>query len=109
MKFSIKSNFTGTGDIRLINILGEGTVKWEEPTLFFVSGLGMCYADPIMDLKTKHTNDALVINVRQIKEMVKKNKKWLIPIMIPMKPKNSTHIKIASYDLDKSILDENRK
>lgn len=53
IKFSMKSNFTGTGDI---------IVDWEEPTLFFISDVGICYADPEMGLETRHTHDALVIN-----------------------------------------------
>ncbi|MHC1625727.1 MAG: hypothetical protein ACXQTN_00045 [Methanoculleaceae archaeon] len=35
VKSSMKSNFTGTGEIRLINIIGDEIVEWEEPTLFF--------------------------------------------------------------------------
>ncbi|MEO0195421.1 MAG: hypothetical protein ABIL67_00015 [candidate division WOR-3 bacterium] len=97
IKFSMKSNFTGTGDI---------IVDWEEPTLFFISDVGICYADPEMGLETRHTHDARVINVRQIKELIERNGSWLIPIVIPKKPKNSLRIKTASYDVAKSILEE---
>ena len=69
VKFSLKSNFTGIGDIRLINILGDERVIWSEPTLFFISGAGLYYADPLMNLPTKHTNDALVINANEIKKI----------------------------------------
>ena len=106
VKFSMKSNFTGTGDIRLINILGDEIVDWEEPTLFFISGVGICYADPKMNLETRHTHDAHVINVNQIKELISRDNSWLIPIEIPKKPKNSVKIKTASYDVAKSILEE---
>lgn len=106
IKFSMKSNFTGTGDIRLINILGDKIVDWEEPTLFFISDVGICYADPEMGLETKPKGDARVINVKQIKELIRRDDSWLIPIEIPKKPKNSIKIKTASYDVAKSILEE---
>ncbi len=106
VKFSMKSNFTGAGDIRLINILGDEIVKWEEPTLFFISDLGICYADPGMGLPTKRTGDALIIRTRDIKSMLEKDDRWLLPVKIPRKPRNSKKIKTASYDVAKSILDE---
>ncbi len=106
VKFSMKSNFTGAGDIRLINILGDEIVEWEEPTLFFISDLGICYADPGMGLPTKRTGDALIIRTRDIKSMLEKDDRWLLPVKIPRKPRNSKKIKTASYDVAKSILDE---
>lgn len=106
IKFSMKSNFTGTGDIRLINILGDEVVEWEEPTLFFISDLGICYADPTMGLPTKHTSDALVIRTKDIKTLVNEDDRWILHIKIPRKLKNSTKIKTASYDVAKSILEE---
>lgn len=104
--FSLKSNFTSAGDIRLINILGDERVIWEEPTIFFISETGICYADPQMGLNTKHPKDALTINTREIKSLIEKNKKWHIPILIPRKPKNPEAINIASYDVAKSVLEK---
>jgi len=107
VKFSMKSSFTGSGDIRLINILGNETVTWEEPTLFFISGVGICYADPEIDIETRHKRDALVVRVGKIKEVIEQsNNEWLISIDIPRKPQNPTKIKTASYGVAKSILDE---
>jgi len=106
IKYSMKSNFTGTGDIRLINILGDEIVEWEEPTLFFISDLGICYADPMMGLPTKQTSDALVIRTKDIKSMVEKDDKWALHVKIPRKSRNSKKIKTASYDVAKSILEE---
>ena len=108
VKFSMKSNFTGSGDIRLINILGDEVVKWEEPTLFFISEFGVCYADPTMGLPTKHTSDALVIRTKNIKALINKDDRWALHIKIPRKPRNSKIIKTASYGVAKSILDEIR-
>jgi hypothetical protein len=106
MKFSLKSNFVGSGDIRLINILGDEKATWEEPTLFFISSLGICYADPQMNLRTKHTRDALVINTREIKNLVKNHNEWLISISIPRKSRSPKEAKTASYDVARSILEE---
>ncbi|MCW7075055.1 MAG: hypothetical protein OCU24_04280 [Candidatus Methanospirare jalkutatii] len=107
VKFSMKSSFTGSGDIRLINILGNETVTWEEPTLFFISGVGICYADPEMDIETRQKRDALVVRVEKIKEVIEQsNNEWLISIDIPRKPQNPSKIKTAGYGVAKSILDE---
>ena len=106
IKFSLKSNFTGSGDIRLVNILGDERAVWEEPTLFFISGIGICYADPLMNLETKHTSDALTIKLKDLKNLFENNRGLVISISIPRKPRNSEAIKIASYDVAKSILEE---
>lgn len=106
VNFSIKSSFTGTGDIRLINILGDERAVWNEPTLFFISELGICYADPDMGLSTRHTSDALVINIRELRNRIEDNDQWVIHVSIPRKPKNSNIIKTASRDVAKSILEE---
>jgi len=106
VKFSLKSNFTGGGDIRLVNILGDKKAIWDEPTLFFIGDVGICYADPSMGLPTKHTSDALIVKTKDIKEMVGENDEWLISLSIPRKPTNSAKIKTASFDVAKSILEE---
>ncbi|GIW67540.1 MAG: hypothetical protein KatS3mg096_408 [Candidatus Parcubacteria bacterium] len=106
--FSLKTNFTGNGDIRLINILGNKEAKWEEPTIFLISGIGMCYSDPeIGNFQTKHTNDALTINVKQIINFVKNHPQFLIKIILKKKQRdiqNST--KTASMDVAKVILEK---
>jgi hypothetical protein len=106
IKFSLKSNFAGSGDIRLVNILGDERAVWEEPTLFFISGIGICYADPLMNLETKHTSDALTIKLKDLKNLFENNRDLVISISIPRKPQNSEAIKIASYDVAKAILEE---
>ncbi|MDI6591638.1 MAG: hypothetical protein QME61_01745 [Patescibacteria group bacterium] len=104
--FSLKGNFVSLGNIRLINILGEEIATWAEPTIFFISELGICYADPEMGLRTKHIKDALTINTREIKSLIEENEKWHIPISIPRKQRNSQTIKTASYDVAKSVLEK---
>ncbi len=103
VKFSLKSNFVGSGDIRLINVLGNGKVSWEEPTLFFISEKGIYYADPEMKLVTKQIRDALTIGTKEIEKI---SSEWKITILIPRKLKNSKVIKTASYDVAKFILEE---
>ena len=102
-RFSIKSNFTGRGTMRLINVLGKGTVEWAEPTLFFIGGHGIFYADPCMGLPTKRTGDALIIDTR---EVLKIEEPWKIKINVPIKPKDPSHIRTASYDVAKSVLEQ---
>lgn len=106
--FSLKTNFTGSGDIRLINILGNKKAKWEEPTIFLISGIGMCYSDPeIGNFQTKHTKDALTINVKQIINFVKNHPQYLIKIILNKKQryiKNNT--KTASMDVAQAILEK---
>jgi len=106
VKFSLKSNFINSGDIRLINILGNEKATWKEPTLFFISNIGICYADPLMGLQTKHTSDALTIKFKTLKNLFENNRDLVIPILIPKKFKNTETNKIASYDVVKSILEE---
>ncbi len=106
ISFSLKSNFIGSGDIRLINILGNKKAYWKEPTIFFISNIGICYGDYKLGLKTKSTKDALTINIKEIKNLIKKDEKWHIPFSVirkPKKPKNQR--KTASYDVAKSILE----
>lgn len=59
-----------------------------------------------MGLPTKHTNDALIIKIKDVKSMIEKDDKWLIHIKIPKKSKELRQIKTASYDVAKSILEE---
>ncbi len=74
--------------------------------MFFISKLGICYADPDINLKIKYTKDAITVNVKEIKKIVKDNPQWLIPIAIPIKPKCPEQVKTASYDVAISILEQ---
>lgn len=106
IEFSLKSNFTGSGDIRLINVLGDKEVKWDEPTLFFISDIGVCYVDPKMNIETSYKGDALTIKTKDIIAFVEKDKNWLLNIKIPRKSQNPERIKTASYSIAKSILED---
>ncbi|NPA79523.1 MAG: hypothetical protein GXO29_00525 [Thermotogae bacterium] len=101
--FSIKSNFTGRGTLRLINVMGDGRVEWGEPTLFFIGGRGVFYADPCMDVRVKRESDALTIRAEEI---FKAGGIWRINLKVPVKPKSSTRIRTASYDVARSVLEQ---
>ena len=106
IKFSLKSSFTGSGDIRLINVLGDESVSWNEPTIFFISEIGICYADPAMALHTKRTSDALVIKAKELKSFVEENDRWLIKVSIPRKTMFYGSVKTASFSVAKTVLEE---
>ena len=81
-KFSIKSNFSGSGEIRLINTMGgDSEAKWGEPTIVFMGGKGIYYIDPCMELETKKKDDAITVNAGEVKSKVGKD--YFIEIKIP--------------------------
>jgi len=88
-KFSIKSNFSGSGEIRLINTMGgDSEAKWGEPTIVFMGGKGIYYIDPCMGLKTKKKNDAITVNAGEVKKNAEEVKSragedYFIEIKIP--------------------------
>ncbi len=103
-KFSLKGSFTRRrGTVHLINVLGDGEVKWDEPTLFFVGGYGVFYADPCMPLSPERKKDALTVKVRDVLEV---SKDWKIDLKVPLKPEGTAHIRTASYDVAKSVLEQ---
>ncbi|NPA34150.1 MAG: hypothetical protein GXO48_04375 [Chlorobi bacterium] len=102
--FSIKSNFTGSGTIRLINVMGssEGTT-WSEPTIFLIAGKGIYYADPYMNIPVKRTGDAITVNIKDLENV--KDELKLTGIRIPQKPDNPQSAISPAYDVVKSILE----
>ncbi|MEM0333642.1 MAG: hypothetical protein QXX30_04270 [Candidatus Aenigmatarchaeota archaeon] len=106
-KFSLKSNLSGNGDIRLINVLGNEVAEWREPTIFFIGGRGIFYADPEMEIRTYSTGDATILKLKDLLEFNKRTSEWFINIKIPKKLKaKKNKIRTASYDVVKSILNE---
>lgn len=72
-KFSIKSNFRGSGDIRLINVMGNNKkIRWKEPTFVFISGEGIYYIDPDKGITTRRRGDAITVSIYEIKTKGKK-------------------------------------
>ncbi len=107
LRFSIKTNFTGKGDIRLINKLGRGSeIFWDEPTIFLISGIGIVYADPgFLGDRTIDKGDAIVINVNCIKDFSDKNSYYKVNLEIPIKSEISSSFHTASFDVAKSVLE----
>jgi hypothetical protein len=107
LKFSIKTNFTGKGDIRLINKLGKGSkIFWDEPTIFLISGLGIVYADSrFLGDRTIDKGDAIVINVNSIKIFSDENSDYKVNLEIPVKSEISPSFHTASFDIAKSVLE----
>ncbi len=103
-QFSVKSNFTGKGDIRLINVMGSSAdVRWEEPTIFLIATRGIYYADPYMGIHTRRTGDAIVVKIDELEQRIKPAFK-IIHVKIPLKPAQPAHIKSPAYDIVKAIL-----
>ena len=84
---SIKGIFSGAGT-NLVNTRGSSnSIRWEESTLFFVSGMGLYYGDPkiIPKKEIRVTADALVIGVLSLEKLRKRNKAFFYPLKIPQK------------------------
>lgn len=105
--FSIKTNFTGRGDIRLINRLGNKEILWTEPTIFIISELGIVYADPDF-LDTYDKGDAIVTNVNEIQRFVGEKPEYAVKVNIPKKAVKSKgyQTRLASLDIAKTILNQ---
>ncbi len=102
--FSIKSNFTGSGTIRLINVMGssEGTT-WSEPTIFLIAGKGIYYADPYMNIPVNRTGDAITVSIKDLEKT--KDEFKITNVRISEKPHNQQSATSRAYDVVKSILD----
>lgn len=102
--FSIKQSASLT--VRLINTLGEGVAIWSDPTLFFLDGIGMVYADPeLLPNATRRDKDAIIMNGSSLKEFISAHPEWVIPMHIeqPQKGKIASS-KTASEDVARSII-----
>ncbi len=108
LEFSIKTNFTGKGDIRLINKLGDvGEVFWDEPTIFLISELGLVYSDPdFLGDKVVDKGDAIIVNVSVIKDFSENNQDFVVRLPIPKK--YSSVFSTQSFDVAKSVLEKSK-
>lgn len=103
--FSVKASFS-TLSVRLINMLGESVPKWSDPTLFFLTGIGIVYADPdLLPNATKHAKDAIVLDGRALKAFIGAHPEYVIPLHIEA-PKTGkiASSKTASEDVARSIV-----
>ncbi|MCX7993390.1 MAG: hypothetical protein N2651_06945, partial [Fimbriimonadales bacterium] len=90
--FSVKGHFRGSGDIRLINVLGDSSqAKWEEATLFVLHGVGIGYADPNLLASrnvVRRVGDAIVAHYTTLKAFFAQNSHWLIECAVPQSLQN---------------------
>ena len=103
--YSVKASFSSL-NVRLINTLGDSTPKWVDPTLFFVTNVGIVYVDPdLLPNATKRAKDAIVLKGPLLKAFIKTNPEWIIPLRIE-KPKTGkiASSKTASEDVARSIV-----
>ncbi len=108
VKFSIKTNFTSGGDIRLVNKLGGGKVLWDEATIFLISELGLVYGDfELLGDKIEDKGDALVVSVRDVKEFANETSDFFISLDLPIKPDfELSRSRTASFDIARVILEK---
>lgn len=109
--FSVKGHFGGSGDIRMINVLGESVgAAWEDPTLFVMSGLGIGYADPDLvsleyDAMVKRHRDAVAVRASRIKRWFRANADWVIECVVPERSPPSKDSRLASREIAHAILE----
>ena len=87
-------------------MLGDSVPKWSDPTLFFLTGIGIVYADPdLLPNATKHAKDAIVLDGRALKAFIGAHPEYVIPLHIEA-PKTGkiASSKTASEDVARSIV-----
>jgi len=86
--YSVKSIFTKSSEIRLINVLGKSSqTHWEESTIFLLPKLGIGYCDnTLIDKKfIIRKEDVIVINKKILENFLKNNSEFLISLNLPYK------------------------
>ena len=85
--FFLKSSFTGSGSVMLVNTRGDSGTDWKTPTLFVLFDVGIVYGDPAMAQEDdlKRTADNLQIKRTALNRFAQ-DPSNLIPMEIPLKP-----------------------
>ncbi len=108
--FSVKGHFKRTGDIRLINVLGESSeTEWDTATLFVLHGIGIGYADPDLIGETKRTSDAIVLRYSALRDFLHRNREYLIVCEIPPARSDTVGSELVSRSIAREILKETKK
>lgn len=110
--FSVKGHFSGGGDIRLINVLGESpAAEWDTATLFVLHGVGIGYADPelIEAEHVKRVKDAVVLHYESLCDFLKNNINYLISCNVPRSKRNSESTELVSRIVAREILKGTKK
>jgi len=109
-RFSVKGHFSGTGNIRLINVLGESShTEWDTATIFVLSGVGIGYADPeLLPNAVRRTSDALLLRFSSIRTFLEKNPKYLIVCQVPAATIGHDSDKLVSRLVAREILKQTK-
>ncbi len=85
--FSLKSSFTRSGSVILVNTRGDSGTDWETATLFVLSNVGIVYGDPAMAQEDdlNRVADNLQIKRTALTRFAE-DPSNLIPMEIPLKP-----------------------
>lgn len=106
--FSVKGHFSNSGDVRLINVLGDSEqTAWKEATLFVLYGIGIGYADPKLledQNAVRRTKDAIVIRYSVLRGFFSQNSEWLIQCEIPQALQNRNESELVSRTVAREIL-----
>ena len=105
--FSVKGHFSGTGNIRLINVLGDSTqAEWSEGTLFVLHGMGIGYSDAELlgAGATKREKDAIVLRYNQLKQFLETNPAYFIALQVPQATKEEKQSELVSRAVAREIL-----
>lgn len=111
--FSVKGHFSGSGSVRLINVLGDSTqASWSEATLFVLHGVGIGYADPELLSNigaVQRTRDAIVIRYSALRDFFRDNPEWLIPCHVPQATRDKADSELVSRAIARQILAQTQK
>lgn len=90
MPIFLKSAFTGSNPIALINTQGEGEVRWTMPTVLILAtgpSRGISYADPELLPNFAHREEGqLVLPRTPLNEMLNANPEYLLRCNVPANP-----------------------
>lgn len=111
--FSIKGHFSGSGNIRLINVLGDSEqANWNEATLFVLHGVGIGYADPELLSSVgaiQRTSDAIVIRYSALRAFFGDHPEWLIECEVPQSVQDKDASELVSRAIARQILARTQK
>jgi hypothetical protein len=110
--FSVKGHFSGSGDIRLINVLGTSqATAWDTATLFVLHRLGIGYADPdtIGEGAVRRVSDAVVLRYSDLENLLVNNPQWLIRCEVPSVSRDLEHSELVSRLVAQEVLRKTRK
>ena len=105
--FSVKGHFSGTGNIRLINVLGDSTqAEWSEGTLFVLHGMGIGYSDAELlgAGATKREKDAIVLRYNHLKQFLETNPAYFISLQVPQATREEKQSELVSRAVAREIL-----